>query len=133
MARDTVTFSRSFCFLPGPLATEVPEQTRRHNRLAVGPLCRDSTAVGLRCRWAPKVDEMNLSFEASSRFSSDWKFLKLLRDPSRKRRVGLSDDSSDREGVSSEGGKAPRALLVEPREIPNESMRLLERVEGRWL
>ena len=100
----------------------------------------------------PKVDEMNLSFQASTRFSSDWMFLKLLRDPSRKWRVdmygqaagetewrplfskvvGLSDDSSDREGVS-ERGQAPRAPLVEPREIPSESMRLLERVEGRWL
>jgi hypothetical protein len=79
--------------------------------------------------------------------------LKLLRDPSRKWRVdmfgqatgetewrplfskvvGLSDDSSDGKGVPSEGSKAPQAPLVEPREIPNESMGLLERVEGRWL
>jgi hypothetical protein len=100
-----------------------------------------------------KVDEMNLSFQASTRFSSDWMFLKLLRDPSRKWRVdmygqaagetewrplfskvvGLSEDSSDGKRVPSEEGKAPRAPLAEPREIPSESMRLLERVEGRWL
>ena len=96
---------------------------------------------------------MNLYFQPSSRFSSDRMFLTLLLDTSRKWRVdmyghepgetegrplfpkvvGLTDGSSDREGVPSEGGKAPQALLVEPREIPNESMRLLERVEGRWL
>lgn len=85
---------------------------------------------------APKVDEMNLSFQPSSRLSSDRMLLKLLLETSGKRRVDvvrISDGSSDREGVPSEGGKAPQALLVEPREIPNESMRLLERVEGRWL
>jgi hypothetical protein len=76
-------------------------------------------------------------------------FLKLLRDPSRKWRVdmygqalgetewrplfskvvGLSDDTSDAEGVSPE----PLLPLVEPGVIENESMRLLDRVEGRWL
>jgi len=111
---------------------------------------------------------MNLSFEASSKFSSDWMFLKLLRDPSKKWRVdmygqalgekewrplfskvvGLSDETSDREGGSSErADTAPPAPLVEPREIrdaamtvppveprviPREAMRMA-RVEGVWL
>lgn len=115
-----------------------------------------------------KVDKMNLSFQASSKFSSDWMFLKLLRDPTEKWRVdmygqslgeqewlplfskvvGLSDETSDREGVSSErADTAPPASLVEPREmpdaamtvppveprpIPREAMRMA-RVEGAWL
>jgi hypothetical protein len=97
---------------------------------------------------------MNFSFQASSKTSSDWMLLKMLRDPSKKWRVdmygqasgeqewrpffskvvGLSDDPSDMGSVSSEGvSTAPLLPLVEPRVIPNESMRVMERVEGRWL
>jgi hypothetical protein len=97
---------------------------------------------------------MNFSFQASSKTSSDWMLLKMLRDPSKKWRVdmygqsmgeerwlplfskvvGLSDDPSDMGSVFSEGiSTVPPLPLVEPRVIPNESMRLLERVEGSWL
>ena len=72
-------------------------------------------------------------------------FLKLLRDPSKKWRVdmygqamgeekwlplfskvvGLSDEPSDMEGVSSDGVSAAlSAPLVGPWEIPNEAMRM---------
>ena len=88
---------------------------------------------------------MNFSFQASSRTSSDWMLLKMLRDPSKKWRVdmygqsmgeegwlplfskvvGLSDDPSEVEGVSSG--------TLEPPAIPNGAMRVLERVDGSWL
>jgi hypothetical protein len=80
-------------------------------------------------------------------------FLKLLRDPSETWRidvygqsigeqdwlplfskvVGLSDDTSDAERVSPESGKLPLLPLVESGVVENESMRVLDRVEGRWL
>jgi len=86
---------------------------------------------------------MNLSFQASSKFSSDWMFLKLLRDPSKKWRVdmfgqalgeqewrplfskivGLSDETSDREKIpSGRASTAPPLPFVEPRKIPNQTM-----------
>jgi hypothetical protein len=80
-------------------------------------------------------------------------FLKLLRDPSKTWRidvygqsigeqdwlplfskvVGLSDDTSDAERVSPESGKLPLLPVVESGVVENESMRVLDRVEGRWL
>jgi len=144
-----VTFSRSFCFLPGPLATELPEQ--RELATPDGWSRHDSFAVGFGAGGA-KVDKMNLSFQASSRFSNDWMFLKMLRDPSKKWRVdmygqasgeaewrqlfskivALSDNPSD--GTVSPGFSAARPLpLVEPVVVPNEPMRVMERVDGSWL
>lgn len=71
---------------------------------------------------------MDFSFQASSSTSNDWVLLKMLRDPSRRWRVDMF-------------GQAPgegewRQLFSKIVGLPgiqDESMELLERVEGRWL
>jgi hypothetical protein len=96
---------------------------------------------------------MNFSFQASSRTSSDWMLLKMLRDPSKKWRVdvygqasgeqewrplfsktvGLPDDRADTGNAPpADAGTAPLPL-VDLRVIPDVSAGLLERVQGRWL
>ena len=74
---------------------------------------------------------MHLSFRASPKITGDWIFLEMLRDPSKKWRVdmygqamgeeewlplfskvvGLSDEPSDTESISSEGS-VPRLRLL---------------------
>jgi hypothetical protein len=95
---------------------------------------------------------MNFSFQASSRTSSDWMLLKMLRDPSKKWRVdvygqasgeqewrplfskmvGLPEDRSDTGSIPAGAGSAP-VPVADLRVIPNESVGVLERLDGRWL
>jgi hypothetical protein len=96
---------------------------------------------------------MNFSFQASSRTSNDWVLLKMLRDPSKKWRVdmfgqasgeqewrplfskmvGLPEVRPDAGSVGPAGaGNAP-VPVADLRVIPNESVGVLERVDGRWL
>jgi hypothetical protein len=80
---------------------------------------------------------MNFSFQASSRTSSDWMLLKMLRDPSKKWRVDLYGQSMGEEGwlplFSKVVGLSDAPLPLKPPAIPNALMRVLERVDGRWL
>jgi hypothetical protein len=71
---------------------------------------------------------MDFSFQASSRISNDWVLLKMLRDPSRKWRVDVFGQAP--------GEQEWRQLfskIVGLPGVPNESMELMERVDGRWL
>lgn len=96
---------------------------------------------------------MNFSFQASSRTSNDWVLLKMLRDPSKKWRVdmygqasgeqewrplfskmvGLPDDRSDTGSVPAAGAGSAPVPVPDLRVVPNESVSVLERVDGRWL
>ena len=96
---------------------------------------------------------MNFSFQASSRTSNDWMHLKMLRDPSKKWRVdvygqasgeqewrplfskmvGLPDDRSDTGSVPAAGAGSAPVPVADLRVVPNESVSVLERVDGRWL
>ena len=81
---------------------------------------------------------MNLSFQASSRFSNDWMFLKMLRDPSKKWRVDMYGQASGEAEWRPLFSKVV-ALSDNPAEgtvsaaVPNEAMRVMERVDGSWL
>ena len=71
---------------------------------------------------------MDFSYQASSRVSNDWVLLKMLRDPSRKWRVDMFGQAP--------GEQEWRQLfskVVGLPAAPDESMELLERVDGRWL
>lgn len=96
---------------------------------------------------------MNFSFQASSRTSNDWVRLKMLRDPSKQWRadmygqesgeqewrplfsktVGLPGDRSDTVNAPSAGAGSAPVPVADLRVIPNGPVRVLERVDGRWL